>query len=588
MRRLITLASASAALLLAPLLPLHGAAASDIEPSPTQHAAVHTITKSLTAHWPTTPIPASPQSLHLTLPAELAAFQIDSFAWNLGLGEGSTGTAPGNATSIDIPLPPDLPPHQGLSVVISVPDQETGEPDLSRDSALLWASFTTGDSSGSPAQDAFDYDLSLQNAVASDLRDSSTGSPSPAVLRPGSDFVLDAEDGFWTAPSGLNEPDREIVPQVRLDGNADDRTIDLEYTRSDDGSELFVAIPAGLVDDDVADMSLWVAFYQPRDRSDPQGRMGRFELRMPVRLEHPITTERLGGEDRYDVAVNVSKASYPDGARVAYVVTGSGFADALTAGPAAVKEGGPLLLTTGDSLLPEVSAELARLAPQRIVMVGGPAALTPDVQEELEGIAPTERIDGSDRYAVSRNVLTHAFPDGPSQVFIATGRDFPDALSAGAAAGVSRLPVLLVDGAAPTLDAPTAELLRALSLYRATVVGGPIAVSSEIEAELASFTRANRLFGADRYETSVAINVAVFPHESQAFFATGTTFPDALSGSAWAAKSAMPLYAVRPDCVPDSVLGSLQRTGVGVATLLGGTAALSQAVAELTPCGPSD
>lgn len=80
--------------------------------------------------------------------------------------------------------------------------------------------------------------------------------------------------------------------------------------------------------------------------------------------------------------------------------------DALTAEPAAVKEGGPVLLSDGRALHPTVRAELERLAPARIVIVGGPISISisTDVEQELNSIPPTERIGGADRYEVGRNL----------------------------------------------------------------------------------------------------------------------------------------------------------------------------------------
>src|SRR5690606_2537764 len=49
-----------------------------------------------------------------------------------------------------------------------------------------------------------------------------------------------------------------------------------------------------------------------------------------------LTTERLGGADRYETAVLISQAGFPDSAPVVYIANGStGMADALAAGPLA-------------------------------------------------------------------------------------------------------------------------------------------------------------------------------------------------------------------------------------------------------------
>src|SRR5690606_37805008 len=59
----------------------------------------------------------------------------------------------------------------------------------------------------------------------------------------------------------------------------------------------------------------------------------------------PANVGRLAGGSRYTTAVEISSHAYPGGAPVVYVAFGGDYPDALSAAPAAVKEGGPLLLT---------------------------------------------------------------------------------------------------------------------------------------------------------------------------------------------------------------------------------------------------
>src|SRR5207244_3788041 len=81
------------------------------------------------------------------------------------------------------------------------------------------------------------------------------------------------------------------------------------------------------------------------------------------------------GDDRYATAAAVSEASFAAGVPVAYVATGSGFADALAAGPVAAADGGPILLVDRDTIPAATGAELDRLRPQRIVVLGGTAVV---------------------------------------------------------------------------------------------------------------------------------------------------------------------------------------------------------------------
>src|SRR5581483_2536958 len=82
------------------------------------------------------------------------------------------------------------------------------------------------------------------------------------------------------------------------------------------------------------------------------------------------TVERLGGPDRYATAAAISASTFGPGVPVAYVATGLNFPDALAAAAAAGLRGVPVHLVTRDTIPPATATELARLRPERIVVVG--------------------------------------------------------------------------------------------------------------------------------------------------------------------------------------------------------------------------
>ncbi|MCS5715970.1 cell wall-binding repeat-containing protein [Herbiconiux sp. CPCC 205716] len=298
------------------------------------------------------------------------------------------------------------------------------------------------------------------------------------------------------------------------------------------------------------------------------------------------TRDRLSGADRYGTAIALSKAAFPSGAPVVYLATGTTYPDALAAGPAASKQGGPLLLTTPGALPSAVRAELARLDPDRIVVVGGVNSVSAAVADAAKTIAPVTRLSGADRYATGRAIVAYAFPAAPS-VFVATGANFPDALSAGAAGAKASMPVVLVNGAAG-VDSPTRSLLEKLGTTDAAIVGGPLTVSYDVEAELqlvSTMQRITRLAGDDRYATSSVINRSYFSTPTaRVMLASGSGFADALAGGPVAARFGAPLFVVQPDCVATEVLAALDAFETEHVTLVGGTTSLSERVRSLTPC----
>jgi putative cell wall-binding protein len=294
--------------------------------------------------------------------------------------------------------------------------------------------------------------------------------------------------------------------------------------------------------------------------------------------------DRLSAGDRYGQAIQVARAAYPSGAPVVYITTGENFPDALSAAPAAAHEGGPLLLTPSGFLPSNVRSEIDRLAPSRVVIVGGVSAVSTDVETALRALVPaTSRIDGTDRFAVSRALARSVFGTS-TDILIATGANFPDALSADVVGAALGRPVLLVDGGA-RLDASTAEYLADAGVERAILVGGTAVIAPRFEDDLAQLVAVERLAGSDRFATSHLANAKLsFTPGGTAYLSTGMNFPDALAGSVLAARAGAPLFLTTSSCIPRSITEDIIDLGVSEVVLLGGEAALSERVAQLTRC----
>ena len=293
---------------------------------------------------------------------------------------------------------------------------------------------------------------------------------------------------------------------------------------------------------------------------------------------------RIAGGDRYQTAAMVSQRGYPNGAGEVYVASGVLFPDALSAGAAAAHVRVPLLLTAAAQLPGSTRTELARLAPSRIVLVGGTPSVSAAVEAELARIAPVVRIAGDDRYQTSALVARHAFPTGAASAFLATGLGFPDALAAGPVAARRAAPILLVPGSG-SASQHTIDALDDLGTTRLTVVGGTPSVSSAVVASVADGRAATRVAGADRYETAVLLNAAFGARPPAMLIAAGSTFPDALAASAVAGARGEPLYLTPSTCLSSLVPGEHARLGAPPVVLLGGTPTLSLDVTRYELCG---
>ena len=304
-----------------------------------------------------------------------------------------------------------------------------------------------------------------------------------------------------------------------------------------------------------------------------------------------LGVDRFSGADRFATAIVMSQEAYPGTTPTVYVANGTSFPDALSITPAISYKPGPLLLTTRDSVRADVLAEITRLDPQSIVIVGGTGVISATVEAQLAGTgAEIARLTGTDRYATSRAVVSAIFtePAGYDDLFLVTGRDFPDALSAGPAAGANDAPMLLVDGSASSLPPATMALITTLSPERVILVGGTGVMSAGIRNQIDAVPGIDvvRAAGADRYATSSAVNELAFDFRTSpaSYWATGANFPDALAGITLAAPVDAPIYLVRPTCLPSATLHGAWRHNADRIGILGGTSVVSAAVEAFVRC----
>lgn len=314
--------------------------------------------------------------------------------------------------------------------------------------------------------------------------------------------------------------------------------------------------------------------------------------------------ERVGGVDRVDTAVKSSQWSYAGlgqpgrHAATAVLARADTFPDALTGTALAVQSGGPLLLTSTGGLDPAAGAELRRiLAPgSSVYLLGGTAALAPAVADAVQrlGFAPV-RLGGSDRYATAAIVATAISGTAPKAVLLATGTAFPDALTAGVAAGQERYSVrgagvpaggvvLLTDGA--TMPSATRAYLDALRSHAQSTsvyaVGGPAA--SALDAAFPNWPDAVRLVGADRFETAAKVAASALfgngtPGRYQvAGIATGLNFPDAMSGGALIGAQGGPLFLADAAGLTPGELAVLKAGQPADIVVMGGPAAVTPGV----------
>lgn len=313
----------------------------------------------------------------------------------------------------------------------------------------------------------------------------------------------------------------------------------------------------------------------------------------------PAEVLRVFGDERYATAAEIS-ALYPDGVSTVYVANAEESAegaDALTGGAAAARgavefipnvtpdgEPAPILLVKADSIPSATLAAMGLLEPTNAVILGGESVVSDGVEEQIADLGvDTTRVEGEDRYETSAN-LGLMYEPGLETVYVATGQGdtqpgdglaLADALTAASLAGSEGSPVLLTRF--DHLPTDTADALATLDPENIVIVGGTAAVNEEVEEAIAEIAPTSRLFGADRYETAVALTQGYDLDGDMLYVASGQNFPDALAGSALTGSQAMPLIVVN-EKVPNAVAEEILRLSPQGITILGGPSAVSESV----------
>lgn len=189
---------------------------------------------------------------------------------------------------------------------------------------------------------------------------------------------------------------------------------------------------------------------------------------------------RIAGANRYDTAALIADEVVEEGAVGTVVLAnGENFADALAAAPYAAANGYPILLTAPKSLPEETELKINELAPNKMIIVGGTAAISQQVMTAVSTRNPV-RVSGSNRYATAVALANHFQPES-TLFYIASGLDFPDAITGAVLAAKNGTGLLLVDKSLPV---EVKNFIDEFGVFEAVIFGGLKAVSADVEGAI--------------------------------------------------------------------------------------------------------
>lgn len=205
-----------------------------------------------------------------------------------------------------------------------------------------------------------------------------------------------------------------------------------------------------------------------------------------------LSVTRIGGADRYEtaalIAERIVEEAGEDFSGVVFFARGDLFPDALAVSPAAYALGAPTLLVLPGEM-PAATVDVLNtsgiVATSEIVVAGSEAAVGPKVAEKLpDGFT---RIGGADRYATAAGFSEYAAEQGWSSfssVGIATGEDFADALTGGAALGSQGGVLLLTSRHSLSPSVTSALANHAGEIASLDILGGPAAIDDYVRSSI--------------------------------------------------------------------------------------------------------
>ncbi|MDW8802580.1 cell wall-binding repeat-containing protein [Clostridium sp. A1-XYC3] len=262
---------------------------------------------------------------------------------------------------------------------------------------------------------------------------------------------------------------------------------------------------------------------------------------------------RTSGADRYATAAQVATKNW-DKSETVVLVSGEGYADAVSASALAKKLNAPILLTEAKSLNADTKKALSDLGAKNIYVVGGDASVSAAVRAGLkaDGYKLTE-LGGANRYETNSAVAEELVKLGvdPANVIMVGGEGFSDALSV-APIAAAKGQILLLGMNDANYMSPVVNFVKKHN-SKVTVVGTKNVINEAIYSAVGATSRVDG--GSDRWDTNQKVLTAFKDTvkfdklyvASAAYNAQDNGYADALVASALAGKYAAPLVLVDKD-----------------------------------------
>ena len=289
-----------------------------------------------------------------------------------------------------------------------------------------------------------------------------------------------------------------------------------------------------------------------------------------------INTTRISGKNRQLTAVEVSKRLYKQ-ADTIVLTSSSEMIDSLTSSPLGIAANGPTLFVEKDTILQEVLVEINRLQPKKVIIAGGDSVVSEKVVKQIEAMGvEVERNAGENRFqtAVKLGEQIRRNSTNKTDIILANGYNFIDALTAGSLAAKMNIPILLTGDS--SLNSITEKAIKEWGIENVIVVGGDQQVSNGIISKLQNDgLKVERIAGKTRVETALKLAERVNPNPEKVIFANGRTYADALVASHLSKAENAPIVLIDKENVPVSVKEYLRENKIEDSIIPGGDSSIA-------------
>jgi putative cell wall-binding protein/pimeloyl-ACP methyl ester carboxylesterase len=306
---------------------------------------------------------------------------------------------------------------------------------------------------------------------------------------------------------------------------------------------------------------------------------------IPTLSSNAIT--RIAGQDRIDTALAIAKASYSGKVDNVILATADNYPDALAGSVLAYKLNAPILLVGSTDADQEKILDYLKYnlnTTGTVYILGGTAVVSSTIETKVtnSGFHNIIRLGGADRYETAVKIADQLGVKTGNTVVLVNGENYPDALSISSEAAILQSPILLVPKEG--LSDAVKKKIVAIAPAKVYLIGLQGVISTDTENQLAQITsldKANivRIGGADRYATSLAVAEYFNLSGQSVCVATGSNFPDALTGSVYAANHNAPIILV-DGRLSDRQINYLKTRKMTGATIFGGEAAVSSDIEQ--------